>query len=334
MTDVAPSAAPAAKRQTPTRRRAWLFWLLLLLLVLAVAVGWVGWRQLHMAQQQLAQTQAQSQTQQRSQQQALAATQQQTGAQLASLQDQVHLHSQKLAQMGEGGTTLWRLNEAKSLASLAQQRLLLTADLPAAQQLLAASDKVLAYIDDPSVLPARRALAQDMQKLAAAQQLDTTALLLQLGALIDQLRQLTLPQAHDKNALPATDASATTAAGSSWWQRLLARLPLSIQRSDAALPLPLAAAQLAQVRLSLGMDLQQAQLALLQGRAAVYTQALTQADAILSRYFSAQDANVKSLRAALARLKAVHINQALPQIGAGLEAIQALLHPAATAQGG
>lgn len=331
MTD---NALPSAQ---PKPRRAWLPWLLLLVLLIAAASGgWLGWQALSASQQQqqqLAQQLTLLQSRQATLQQTLTNTEKQQSTQLASLQEQVLLHGQKLAQLGEGGTTLWLLNEAKTLASLAQQRLLLTADLPATAQLLAASDKVLARIDDASILPARRALAQDIQRVTAAQQLDTTALLLQLGALMTQLDDLTLPEASDQSDA-ATESS--DAADTGWWQQLLARLPISIRRADGALPLPLAPAQLAQARLSLAMDLQQAQLALLQGRAEVYAQALRQADATLTGYFAADNVAVKSLKAALAKLQAVHINQALPQIGAGLEAIKSLLHQAAQspAQGG
>ena len=329
---------PAAAAK-PRRQGSWLGWLLLLLWVALAGAGWFGWQKLTAAQQAQTQQLAQWQSHQQAQDQALRQGAEAQAQQLASLQDQVLLHGQKLAALGEGGATLWLLNEAKSLASLAQQRLLLTADLPAARQLLLASDQVLAHLDDPKVLPARRALAQDMQKLDAAQQLDTTAILLQLGALVNQLQELTLPEASDKSRdLPRgntdTNTEDTGAEDTGWWQRLLARLPIGIQRADAPLPLPLAPAQLAQVRLGLAMNLQQAQLALLQGRAAVYAQSLEQADATLATWFAATDTQVKSLRAALAQLKKVHINQALPQIGAGLEAIDALLHPATPAQGG
>lgn len=330
--DVVPRLPDAAVKR---RRRGGGFgWLLLLLWIALACAGWLGWRQLTAGQQTQAQALAQWQSHQQAQEQALRQDTKAQAQQLASLQDQVLLHGQKLATLGEGGATLWLLNEAKSLASLAQQRLLLTADLPAARQLLNASDQVLAHIDDPKVLPARRALAQDMQKLDAAQQLDTTAILLQLGALMNQSQQLTLPEASDKSRDLPTENTVADAAETGWWQRLLARLPLDIQRSDAPLPLPLAPAQLAQVRLSFAMNLQQAQLALLQGRAAIYAQALAQADATLATWFAATDTQVKGLRAALAQLQKVHINQALPQIGAGLEAIEALLHPATPAQGG
>lgn len=326
-------AQSTAPRLPASGKRRWFGLLLLLLLIALACTGWLGWRQLTAGQQAQAQRLAQWQSRQQAQEQALQQAAKAQAQQLASLQDQVLLHGQKLATLGEGGATLWLLNEAKSLASLAQQRLLLTADLPATQQLLKASDKVLAHIDDPRILPARRALAQDMQKLDAAQQLDTTAILLQLGALMNQLQELTLPEASDRSRDTPADKQ-DTQADASWWQRLLARLPLAIQRADAPLPLPLAPAQLAQVRLSLAMNLQQAQLALLQGRAPVYAQALDQADATLATWFAATDTRVKSLRAALAQLKAIHINQALPQIGAGLDAIEALLHPATPAQGG
>jgi uroporphyrin-3 C-methyltransferase len=316
-------------------------WILLFLALLAIVwVGWRGWQKIQTQQQQLRQALATLQEEQSSADrtgQNFTARLQSVTAEVSALQDQVLLHGKKLATLDKGGKTLWLLNEAKALASLAGQRLILTADLPATLKLLAASDRTLARVDDPDVLPARRALAQDMEKVRAARQVDTTALLLRLGALIDQLQQLVLPEMtagqqpalsfmpNSMNMPNLSSSPSQEATPASWWQRLLARLPLSIHRYQGSLPLPLAPAQLSQVRLSLAMNLEQAQLALLQGRPDVYQEALQQAATTLDTWFSTEQPRVESLSAALADMGKVQVGQALPQIGAGLEAIKTLL---------
>lgn len=343
-TDTASKKAKPKKVKPKKARRArppgtgggnykrWL-WLLLVVIVIALLVwlAWCGWQRLDNRQQHTSQQLQVLQQRQAANEHTAASANQQLDNQLSTLQDQVLLHGQKIASFGKGGQSHWLLNEAKSLASLAQQRLLLTADLPATLKLLVASDATLSHIDDPRVITARKALAQDMAAVRAAQQIDTTALLLRLGALRQQLQQLTLPEASDMshNLTPVpTDNSHL-----GWWQRMLNRLPITIRRYKADLPLPLAPSQLAQARLSLSMDLQEAQLALLQGRSKVYVEALKQADSTLSEYFAATNATAKSLHAEFSELQQISINQALPQIGAGLEAIKALLRPTDASHG-
>ncbi len=299
--------------------------LVIVLVVILVAAGWFGWRygRQWIADQQAltAQvTQLQNVQQQRSEasHQQLAELKQT----LQGVREQVQLHRKKLSTLGKGGSILWRLHEAKSLASLAQQRLLLTADLSATYQLLKASDKVLAGIDEPRLIPARRALAQDMQKVQAAQQVDTTAILLQLGALMKQVQQVALaPSVADAPEHSKTDEVAET----SWWRSLWSHLPIHLERTQGDLPLPLPASQLAQVRLALAVNLQQAQLALLQGRPAVYEQALLQGEQLVNTYLDASQPAVKAIKDQLNNLQHKAVRQAAPQIGAGLEAIKALL---------
>lgn len=326
-TDIPQQPSSPARRKNGKSPMGWLALLVILILVVAGWLGWQQWQLFTADQQQIKNGQqrvvAQLEQWQQQQTQALAAQQSLIDGlrvQVVSLSDQTLLHGQKIAALHDGGELVWLLNEAKTLASLANQRLLLTADLPSAYQLLQAADKTLAQIDAPDVLPARRALAADMERVKAAQQIDTTALLLRLGALVDDLQYLTLPELTEKTAVVEAQQDET-----SWWQQLVSRLPLTIQRYEGDLPLPLAASQLAQVRLSLAMDFQQAQLALLQGKPAVYQQGLTQAVQTLDAYFLQDDTRIAHVRASLDELLAIDIQQSLPRTGAGLEAIKARL---------
>lgn len=323
---------PPRKQKRGSLRRLWRLVLLIIVIVILGWLGWRGWLYYQHDQQQTANTIQQLNQQLQQQQTSQQQLRQQLQTRINSLQAQVKLHRNKLAKLGNGGSRLWLLNEAKSLASLAQQRLILTADLSASYQLLQASSKVLSRINDPNVLPARKALAGDMQQIQAAQQIDTTALLLKLGALVNQLPKLSLPGAADASGnatnAPAQQTEPQQADDTSWWHDLWQKLPITVQRTNGPLPLPLAPAQLAQARLSLGMDLQQAQLAVLQGRAKAYQQALAQASTLLTTYFSNTDSHVRAMQDAVAQLKQASIHQALPQIGAGLEAINALLYQA------
>ncbi len=163
-----------------------------------------------------------------------------------------------LTDLKSGGQRLWLINEARALASLASQRLLLTQDALAARRLLKAADETLARLDDPAVLPARKALALDMETLSGASQVDVQGMVLRLGALRELVVELAVPaEASPERETPDVDQP--------WWQDVLDRMPVTVRRHEGAVPLPLSGEQASLVRLTLDGSLQQAQLALMQG---------------------------------------------------------------------
>jgi|GEM_PF-301353 len=299
--------------------------LIVLLLVIAVAGGgWYGWQMFNAVsddnqslRDQLAGLQAAQARQAQAQEQASDAAAQRLDALDVSMANR----DEQLAQMQAGGQRNWLLNEAEALASLAQERLALTADITAAERLLQAADKTLARINDARMLPARKALAADREKLRAASQVDVEALVLQLGALQKMLDDVaiavTAPEdvGADKPALP--DAA-------SWWDKLLYGLPVTVRHQDSALPLPLDAQQASSLRLYLDNALQQAQLSLLQRKPDGFRQALTQADKAVAAWLDNGNTRIRHLRAAIADLQNTDVEQALPEIGDGLSAIRAL----------
>lgn len=315
--------------------------IVLIVLILLAAGGWWGWQQYQRLegdradqgqrlsalqqtlQQTLQQLRQQVQTQSREQEQALA-----------SLRD----HQERLAarqardrellfDVRKGGQRLWLINEAEALASLASQRLLLTGDAVAARRLLQAADRSLAHIGDPMVLPARQALAVDMEKLDGALQVDVQGLILRLGALRKLVPDLVVPiRPKQPSSQQPTDAE------KSGWQQFLEHLPIHIHRYDEKVPLPLTEAQATLVRLSLEADLQRAQLALVQSRYPVYQDALASARRTLEHWFRDDAARVQQMRQSLKELSASDVKMAMPDIGAGLAAIRQLEREIARSQ--
>lgn len=231
------------------------------------------------------------------------------------------VRAEAFAAMKTGGQRNWLLNEAEALASLGQQRLLLTADVAAAQRLLQAADQTLARAGDPLVLPARKALASDIEKLRGAQQIDVQALVLQLGALQQVVNSLALPvSAADQSA----QVKAPPEEGAGWWEQLLYTLPVTVRRQASPLPLPLDEQQASALRLYLDNALQQAQLSLLQSKAASFRQSIGLARAAVGSWLNPQDSNVKHLDESLQLLEQIDVEQALPEIGEGLSVIRGL----------
>ena len=109
-----------------------------------------------------------------------------------------------------------------------------------------------------------------------------------------------------------------------WWQDVLDRMPVTVRRHEGAVPLPLSGEQASLVRLTLDGSLQQAQLALMQGRAEAYGQAVENARSTLKQWFRDDDPRAAQMLATLKEMGGASVAQALPQIGNGLAAIEAL----------
>ncbi|MCH8544030.1 MAG: uroporphyrinogen-III C-methyltransferase [Alcanivorax sp.] len=238
---------------------------------------------------------------------------------LDELESELADRDQMLLAMQEGGQQYWLINEAISLASLAEQQLFLTADADASARLLHAADEVLARSGDAAMLPLREALATDIASLNAAGRVDVTGLLLRLGALQRQVPGMTLPERH-RGAAP--DAAAEEDSEASAWERLLARLPVRVRTHEGRAPVPLDAESRQLVRLALEGALQEARLALLQGRSEVFEDALGRADALAAEWFSEHDTAVTAFRDALSEIAQVPVARAMPDIGVGLAALK------------
>ena len=207
-----------------TGKSVWVVLVVLVVLAALGAGGWWGWQQFQQMQKEKAGLAGQiselkaAMASQRSDVQGALSSFEKKQAELAArmVKDRA-----VLADMQSGGQTLWLVNEARALASLASQRLLLTQDASAARRLLKAADETLARLDDPKVLPARQALAMDMEKLSGAGQVDVQGMVLRLGALRQIVAELAVPV---EEAPPERDMPEVS---QPWWQDVLDRLPVN-----------------------------------------------------------------------------------------------------------
>ena len=309
---------------TPRRRGGGLVLLFVVLALVAALAGggWYGWQHY----QRLTERAEDYRNQLAGLQQELNTLRGEHGKQLSSLREDLQqvrseaaARREELQALRAGGQTTWLLNEAESLASLAQQRLLLSGDRAAAERLLEAADRVLARIEDPEVTPVREALAADLEKVRGARQVDTTGLVLRLGGLRSLVAELAVPAGArgDGESAPSPDTEKTT----TWWQRL----PLTVRRHDEPLPLPLDDTRASLVRLQLLNELQRAQLAVMQSRPELYRDALGAMSTVIDAWCPAERPRVQQLRQALSELREAPVEQALPEIGGGLRAIRGLI---------
>lgn len=301
--------APVATTRVEKPARPGVFLPLLALLVALAALGASGWlwwqdyqtdtaasewqqdfsadlRSLDTGQRQLA-----------AQLQALQGLEREATAQRAALQagydalnSIVKEQTEQLATLQRSDRNDWVLAEADYLMKLAHQRLLMGGDTGAATELLASADGLLQELDDGALFAVREQLAQDRAALQSVGTVDLEGIYLRLDALARRAEQLPLLPALD---IPEPADSETAAQG--WGQRLQAgfsaaweRLKdyIRIRRSDVPVKPLLAPDQEAALRQHLRLNFEQAQLALLAGKPALYRDSLGKAQEWIRRYLS------------------------------------------------
>ncbi|GEA61276.1 uroporphyrinogen-III C-methyltransferase [Vibrio comitans] len=89
----------------------------------------------------------------------------------------------------------WLLAEADYLVKLAGRKLFLEHDLVTATKLMEAADQRIATLNDPSLVPLRQAMANDITELRSLPLLDKDGVALQLIALQEQVDKLPLANA-------------------------------------------------------------------------------------------------------------------------------------------
>jgi len=209
---------------------------------------------------------------------------------LAEDQNQLQDRVNKLAQRSP---THWMASEAEYLVNMAGRKLWLEKDPRTATDLLKSADETIAAMNNPALLPIRKALAKDIAATASIKTTDIDGNVLALDALIEQL---------DKLPLNRTDAEAdapedTTITGdlNDWQSNLgktwkaLTQDFITIRHKTADAPALLAPEQQWYLVENIRHKLLQSQLALYRYDRAAYHQSLMMARKWLQTYFDTQD---------------------------------------------
>ena len=243
---------------------------------------------------------------------------------LADVQAEQQLLAQRLETILGASRQDWRLAEAEHLLRMASLRLSALHDTNSAGFLLEAADHILMEQNDPAAFAAREQLARSITALRSGGSLDRTGLFVKLGALYQQANQLThlAPSFTQDAQMPAAQSASHW---ERWWDSVSHYIRIDFNASEQVQPL-LAGQSLTQVRLALGLALEQAQWAALNGAQAVYQQALQQALDILDAHFSIEDPNVKGLRTQISELSEQKVRQELPDLSTALTTLQAYIN--------
>lgn len=254
--------------------------------------------------------------------------------QLRDAQLRIDSHSKRISELGSASRIDWLLAEAEYLIRLANQRLPSERDTRNPLALLRNADEILRDLDDPELLPVRKALSDDITALRLAAQIDREGIFLELQSLEQAVSDLPIMVGVEDNS-PTDEAAAPKEIDptADWRDKLvenlaafgsgLKSLVVINRRAELVKPL-LSAREEAVVRENLRIVLEQAQWALLREEKKIYRASLKKAGEWLAEYFQLnQQADM-----VLARLKELRdrdIVQKLPDISKSLIAVNTLI---------
>lgn len=354
--------AKIPQRNNPKKTSNWgLIILLLVFIAAGIAVSYWGWQQL---QSQRAQLGSQAQQLQRQQQTVTVLSQgvkqlqadKQSAVtavleQLKSVQQRLDSQNKRLLSISTTSQEDWKLLEARYLLRLANQRLMTERDSVGSIAQLQAADNILRDLDDVALFSIRKAIAGDIAALKLAPNVDRDGVYLRIISLVDNLKQLPAIKPLPKSLLnsqlraPAkAEADIVTiertqhGADKSYWMHFKGWLSgllnsasehVRIRHFDTELKVLPPSSQL-YVNQSVRLNLEQAQLALLGEKQAIYARSLLEAQQMLQNYYQLNDqiggfiGEIKSLRQLQIRRSLPDISDSVAQLDAYIERLHKL----------
>ncbi len=252
-------------------------------------------------------------------------------------------HTRRLLSLTATTTDDWRLAEVEYLLRLANQRILISKDAQTALNLLQAADQIVLELGNPQLFTLREAIANDSAAIAMVGELDLDGVFLKLAAQarqIDKLLLLRVPEFTAQTTPPthvfpgASKPAVPVSLTESWIARLreiahstwaeMKSLVVIQQRGSDIKPL-LPPQQQYYLRNNLRLLINQAQLALLDGRAIPYRESLIEAVSLIENYFPLEQAANQQMASELAALAALTVTADYPNVSASLTAISAYI---------
>lgn len=249
---------------------------------------------------------------------------------LLSRVDTVSRHLKELAGSNRDG---WQLAEVEYLLRLANQKLLMTADVSSAKALLSNADSILQDLDDYALYPVRAALAEDLAGLRMVPEFDQEGLYLRLSALGKQVEGLPLLKPEGFEPARKTTGSETVKTDDEGWQTAMLNMPQNTwnnftslfrfnrDRSKPVTPL-LTQEENLLVRQNLRLLIEQTKLALLAREQGIYEESLQQTGQWVEHYFEMSGAAATGMLQEIEQLSSVTVRPVLPNINRALDALK------------
>ncbi|HVY05836.1 MAG TPA: uroporphyrinogen-III C-methyltransferase [Burkholderiales bacterium] len=224
------------------------------------------------------------------------------------------------------GRDEWTLAEVEQVLLIANQQLQLAGNVKAALIALETADSRLARMDRPQLLPLRRVIGQDMERLKTAPFVDVVGMALRLDNVMGQIDGL--PLAMEQR--PSRAGGETEAVPAGFWQRNWREFRqdirdlIRIQNIDKPEYPLLSPEQAFFLRENLKVRLLGARLSLLAHDEASFKADVRAASDWLARYYDAGNKTVSGSQATLKQLLQADFGGKVPDISASLDAARSL----------
>jgi uroporphyrin-3 C-methyltransferase len=333
-------ASPKAQTSGKPARTGLLWLMVVLNFILLTGVlgagywGWLQWQQLQSGQTQYIEGQ-QSKLEQQAQSnlaltdditqknrgmqadlQQLAQQMQDTATQAQLAAGQSKANEQIITSIAGRRPADWLLAEADFLIRMAGRKLWLEHDVKTAMLMLQSADSRLQDLDDPSLLPIRERLAQDMQGLQQINPVSLSSVALSLGALLQQVDALPLvtfarPDKVEDNADVSGSANDWRSNLARNWRRFTEDF-FSFRKKQSDVKPYLSEQQQWLAKEQLRLALLQAQGAVMKENVTLYQQAMQNALRVLITDFDTQAAAVIQFTHSLQNLSDTDIERVYP----------------------
>ncbi|ELI0611578.1 uroporphyrinogen-III C-methyltransferase [Vibrio vulnificus] len=211
----------------------------------------------------------------------------------------------------------WLLAEADYLVKLAGRKLFLEHDVVSATSLMESADQRIAALNDPSLVPLRKAMAKDITDLKTIPLIDRDGLVLRLTALQQQVDQLPLANAILPEA-KTVEKQQVSDDINNWQNNLMASLKAFSEnfitfrtRDGNVIPL-LSPEQHFYLKENIKAKIETAIKAVYQEQGEVYTTSLTTAEAWSQAFFNQDNNTVKEFTQLLKQLSEQKIQVQYP----------------------
>ncbi|HEY6895670.1 MAG TPA: uroporphyrinogen-III C-methyltransferase [Rhodocyclaceae bacterium] len=217
------------------------------------------------------------------------------------------------------------LAEIEQSLAIAAQQIQLAGNVEAALIALQGADARLARANQPQLLPLRKLISRDIERLRSLPVADISGIALKLESVVSSVDDL--PLAFEQRPAAAKAAAVKKTEGN-WWQNLWAdfladaRQLVRIERVDRADPGLVSPHQAFFLRENLKLRLINARLALLARDSRSFRDDMRQAGDWLERYFDARGRGVQAAQATVKSLAALDIARDLPTLDETLNAVR------------
>jgi len=315
-------------KEVPKRRNNTLFNSILVIFILFLAMigagGYLFWQQYQIQTDAYSQQQQSFETRLEESQKQIKSLQQindQSNSNwqkaVSDLEQLVVNSAQRLNREANRTENRWPLEEALTLARLAQQRLQLDSSASVALGLLNAADTILAGLDQAAVLPLRRQIAKDKLALETTKAADINGHYFLLEAIAGEIKELTwIAKPVTKTAIPD---NASPVDG--FWHGL--KQIVVVTRLDVPMEAPALQSDFERWRQHQLLLIEQTQLALLAHNQPLFDAALEQTRSTLDSMVS--QFSISVWQEQLAKLQNSVLNPAWPDINASVESIELYL---------